>query len=143
MRYSEKCVRETGYLFSVVMAIYNTEKYLKLFIGSEEFINNKKRYCVWLKDADIREVRTSKILSKKIEIVKNLKNIFNDFDEKKSFKKQIGENKELNKIEKDRTAWESLRFIIEVIQQIRNTGTEEKDNDFILSLKSQQNFPTS
>ncbi|MFA5211060.1 MAG: type V CRISPR-associated protein Cas12a/Cpf1 [Patescibacteria group bacterium] len=77
----------------------------------------------------------------KIEIVKNLKNIFNDFDEKKSFKKQIEENKELNKIEKDRTAWESLRFIIEVIQQIRNTGTEEKDNDFILSpVRDEINF---
>ena len=34
MRYREKCVRETGYLFSVVMAIYNTEKYLKEAVDS-------------------------------------------------------------------------------------------------------------
>lgn len=45
-------------------------QFLKLFIGSEEFINNKKRYCVWLKDADISEIRKSKALMQKIENVK-------------------------------------------------------------------------
>ena len=69
----------------------------------------------------------------KIEIVKNLEKIFNGFDQSKSFKEQIKDGKELNKIDKDRTAWESLRFVIDVIQQIRNTGKDEKDNDFILS----------
>ncbi|MBR4358987.1 MAG: class I SAM-dependent DNA methyltransferase [Butyrivibrio sp.] len=44
--------------------------YLKLFIGSEEFINDKKRYCVWLKNADISDIRKSKILMQKIENVK-------------------------------------------------------------------------
>ena len=69
----------------------------------------------------------------KIEIVKNLEKIFDGFDQGKSFKGQIKNGKELNKIDKDRTAWESLRFVIDVIQQIRNTGKDEKDNDFILS----------
>jgi type I restriction-modification system DNA methylase subunit len=45
------------------------ESYLKLFIGSEEFINNKKRYCIWLKDADIKEIKKSKILSERISNV--------------------------------------------------------------------------
>lgn len=44
-------------------------KYLKLFIGSEEFINGKKRYCVWLKDANITEVKKSQILSSKVDNV--------------------------------------------------------------------------
>lgn len=69
----------------------------------------------------------------KIEIVKNLEKIFNGFDKNKSFKEQIKDGKELNKIDKDRTAWESLRFIINTIQQIRNTGNDKQDNDFILS----------
>ena len=44
-------------------------KYLKPFVGSEEFINNKVRYCIWLKGADIKDVRASKILSQKIKNV--------------------------------------------------------------------------
>jgi hypothetical protein len=46
-------------------------KYLKLFIGSEEFINNKKRYCMWLKDVDLREIRKLPIVMKKIQNVKS------------------------------------------------------------------------
>jgi len=46
------------------------KKYLKLFIGSEEFINGKKRYCLWLKDADISEIKKSSIIMKKIQNVK-------------------------------------------------------------------------
>lgn len=53
----------------IIAAEPEIRKYLKLFIGSEEFINNKKRYCVWLKDADIREVRRSRILTEKIQNV--------------------------------------------------------------------------
>ena len=45
-------------------------KYLKLFIGSEEFIKGKKRYCIWLKNADIAEIRKSPILLDKISKVK-------------------------------------------------------------------------
>ncbi|MCD8014980.1 MAG: hypothetical protein LUG99_17760 [Lachnospiraceae bacterium] len=45
------------------------QKYLKLFIGSEEFINGKKRYCIWLKGADIRDIKKSKILSERVNNV--------------------------------------------------------------------------
>ena len=45
-------------------------KYLKLFIGSEEFIKGKRRYCVWLKDADISEVKKSPTLMTKIANVR-------------------------------------------------------------------------
>ncbi|MBQ4128531.1 MAG: class I SAM-dependent DNA methyltransferase [Ruminococcus sp.] len=44
--------------------------YLKLFIGSEEFINGKKRYCIWLKNADPRIIRNSRILTRKVENVR-------------------------------------------------------------------------
>lgn len=45
------------------------EKYLKLFIGSEEFINGKKRYCIWLKGADAREVKKIHILDERVKNV--------------------------------------------------------------------------
>lgn len=69
-------------------------------------------------------------------IVEILDIVFADFDKSKSFKNQIldGDGVELRKMEKRKeTAWESLRFAIDLIQQIRNTGIDEKDNDFILS----------
>ena len=46
-------------------------KYLKLFIGSEEFINGKKRYCIWLKGADIRDIKKSHILSERVSNVQS------------------------------------------------------------------------
>lgn len=67
-----------------------------------------------------------------IDVVKMLDNIFASFDKKRSFKEQLYENKELAKIN-EHPAWESLRFTIDLIQQIRNTGEIERDNDFLLS----------
>lgn len=43
---------------------------LKPFIGAKEFINNIKRYCVWLDYGDLNLVKKSKILTDKIEYVK-------------------------------------------------------------------------
>ena len=45
------------------------KKYLLEFLGSEEFINNKRRYCIWLKDAEIKDIRKSRILSEKVKRV--------------------------------------------------------------------------
>ena len=65
--------------------------------------------------------------------------LFTNFNKEKSYYEQLFEEgielvqlpKEINK--KNKPAWESLRFAINLIQQIRNTGESEKDNDFILS----------
>lgn len=32
-----------------------TKSFIKLFLGSDEFLNNKKRYCLWLKDVPLQE----------------------------------------------------------------------------------------
>lgn len=58
--------------------------------------------------------------------------LFVEFDKSRSFLMQINEGKPLTKIGKH-TAWESLRFIITLILQIRNTGKNERDKDFIQS----------
>lgn len=47
----------------------NIKKYIKLFIGSEEFINGKKRYCIWLKNADLREVKNCQFLNERVKNV--------------------------------------------------------------------------
>ena len=75
-----------------------------------------------------------------VEILDGVYGVFSSFDKTKSLLKQIKEGKELKKYN-EHTAWESLRFAIELIQQIRNTGgTEDKrNNDFILSPTRDEN----
>lgn len=76
----------------------------------------------------------------KVDVGKILKTLFEGFDKNESFLSQImNKNASLNKIEDNAlnpnktTAWESLRFAIDIMQQIRNVGKAEEDNDFILS----------
>ena len=49
------------------------KKFIRPFMGAEEFINGKKRYCLWIKDEDLNEALTSKIISSRIEKVKNFR----------------------------------------------------------------------
>jgi len=44
--------------------------YLRPFIGADEFIKDKKRYCIWLKDGNLKEISRSKILNNKISAVR-------------------------------------------------------------------------
>lgn len=46
------------------------EKFIYPYIGATEFINNKIRYCFWLKDAAPIEICKSKELSKRVEAVR-------------------------------------------------------------------------
>ena len=45
--------------------------YIKKLIGSEEFIKNKKRYCLWLKDASPAILRSMPLVMKRIEACRN------------------------------------------------------------------------
>ncbi|MDR2410332.1 MAG: type V CRISPR-associated protein Cas12a/Cpf1, partial [Bacteroidales bacterium] len=73
-------------------------------------------------------------ISKKVDVVKILDGIFDDFDKMKSFKSQIADGtKNLKKVDKQHTAWKSLCFAIRLIQNIRNTGTAVGEEDFIQS----------
>jgi len=66
-------------------------------------------------------------------IVKILDGVFKDFDHNRSYHDQIvGDGLNPKKIN-EHTGWESLRFAIELIQQIRNTGASDRDNDFLMS----------
>ena len=45
--------------------------YIRPFIGPEEFINNKKRYCLWLKDCSPAELRKMPAVLKRLEGVRD------------------------------------------------------------------------
>ena len=47
-----------------------SEKYIRQILGSEEYINNKKRYCLWLKNANPADLRKSQLIMDRVEGVK-------------------------------------------------------------------------
>ncbi len=49
------------------------ENYIRPFIGAEEYIKGKKRYCLWLKDAPPQEIRKLKHIRGRIEKVKQFR----------------------------------------------------------------------
>lgn len=51
----------------------NAKKYLKEIISGEEFLSNKKRFCLWLKDADPSELKKLPEILKRIENVKEFR----------------------------------------------------------------------
>jgi hypothetical protein len=46
------------------------QKFIRPFLGSKEFINNIKRWCIWLKDIAPNEFSKLKVITSKIEKVK-------------------------------------------------------------------------
>ena len=51
----------------------NIEKWLHEYIGAEEFIKGKHRWCLWLKEATPQDIKSSKILYSKVESVKEFR----------------------------------------------------------------------
>lgn len=80
-------------------------------------------------DKNIWEIQT-------VNIKEILDKLFANFETNKSLMSQIfAEGKRLSKDDDKHTAWESLRFAIDMIQQIRNSGdtSKEQDDNFLLS----------
>lgn len=48
----------------------NAKKYIRPFLGSHELINNKKRWCLWLKDAAPHDIKKLPTVLRRIELVK-------------------------------------------------------------------------
>ena len=48
-----------------------SKQWIRLYLGAEEFINNKKRWCIWLVDADPEQIKKCPKVMKRIEAVRN------------------------------------------------------------------------
>lgn len=70
-----------------------------------------------------------------INVVDILNKLFADFDKTKSFKEQIEDGSaELKKIGgRNESAWQSLCYALDIIQQIRNSGIKKEDDNFLYS----------
>jgi len=81
-----------------------------------------------------------------VNVVEILDQLFAKFDKGKSFKEQIKDGAELMKVKnRNETAWQSLRFALDIIQQIRNSGEKNsKDDNFLCSpvRKNGEHFDT-
>ena len=69
-----------------------------------------------------------------VDIVSILNQLFAKFNKEESFKLQIENGTTLTKIEGEKkTAWQTLRYAIGLIQQIRNSGKDIADDNFLYS----------
>ncbi|NJS41130.1 hypothetical protein HC766_01960 [Candidatus Gracilibacteria bacterium] len=104
----------------------NTNKIWKLYSGKngktlDRFRGKKNDHGKW----EIKPINVKSILDE----------VFNEkeFDKNRSLLSQIvDEGKEISAII-DMGKWDSLRYAIDLIQQIRNIGNNERDQDFIFS----------
>lgn len=51
----------------------NNEKFIRRYIGGEEIINNKVRYCIWLKDINPAEIKKSNFILERIKLTKEFR----------------------------------------------------------------------
>ncbi len=54
---------------SLIAAEPGIERFIRPYIGSEEFIKGKDRYCIWLEDAQQSEIEASPALSERVKAV--------------------------------------------------------------------------
>lgn len=50
-----------------------TKQYVRTFLGADEFINNKERYCLWLANANPSVIHNCKFIRERIEGVRNMR----------------------------------------------------------------------
>ena len=64
---------EEGELAEFLQREPKAEKFIKRLIGAKEYINNKMRYCLWLKDASPEELRQMPLVMERIEAVREFR----------------------------------------------------------------------
>ena len=50
-----------------------TDKYVRRFVGADEFLNRRERYCLWLRGADPSELRQSTEVMQRLEAVRQMR----------------------------------------------------------------------
>lgn len=58
---------------NIIKENIDNKKFIRNYIGGEELINNKVRYCIWLKDVNPVEVQHSKLIMDRIRLTKEFR----------------------------------------------------------------------
>lgn len=61
----------------IVSKYPQAEKYFKRFIGATEFLHNKSRWCLWLKDANLSEIRSIQPIVNAVKSVQEMRSSSN------------------------------------------------------------------
>jgi hypothetical protein len=48
----------------------NIDAFIRRYMGADDFINSNKRYCLWLKDADVALIEQSAFIRKRLKLVR-------------------------------------------------------------------------
>ncbi|BDC96264.1 DNA methyltransferase [Treponema saccharophilum] len=51
----------------------SNEKFIRKYVGGDELLNNGERFCLWLKDASVKELRQSKLISARVQETKDFR----------------------------------------------------------------------
>ena len=49
------------------------QKYFRAFIGGDEFLNGKIRYCLWLGEATVEEINSMPLIEERVEAVRRFR----------------------------------------------------------------------
>ena len=49
------------------------KKWMRPYIGADEFLKNKERWCLWLVDATPKDIKSSRILHEKVDLVQKFR----------------------------------------------------------------------
>jgi hypothetical protein len=49
------------------------ERFVRKYVGGDELLNNGERFCLWLKDASVKELRQSKLISARVQETKDFR----------------------------------------------------------------------
>jgi hypothetical protein len=86
--------RDGGHLFltsqmaqKVIAEDINSRPYIRRFVGSEELINGKLRYCIWINDGEVEEATKIDFIRKRLELVANNRSK-SDAESTRSFARQ-------------------------------------------------------
>lgn len=58
---------------SIIKNYPTYSKYIKKFIGADEFINGKTRYCLWLKQASPEDIQSCPAVAKRVAAIRELR----------------------------------------------------------------------
>lgn len=55
------------------LSLEESRRFIKTVVGSDEFISNKQRYCLWIKDEDQSLARRISAINQRLELVKKMR----------------------------------------------------------------------
>ena len=58
---------------SLLSLVPDAGKFIRRYLGSEDFIRGKERYCLWIEDADVEEARKISLIDERLDLVARMR----------------------------------------------------------------------